>query len=193
MSVVVLDDFLPTETCSALRHHALAAHYEPWYGPEGTEAVKRACRVTTPLLTDAIAEAVGEEIAIVHSGFRLDYEDELPHTLVHYDADCGDMAMVLYLNTPAQCRGRGGTAFWEHKATGLIQVPENMDEYVEAGLRTQGQFLDYWESHTIVDMRWNRAILYPTRYFHSRWPLTGWGNSPETGRLVCGAFFNLLG
>ena len=52
---------------------------------------------------------------------------------------------------------------------------------------------DDWDLITLAGMRFNRAIVYPSSYFHSRYPLKGWGDKdkPEECRLIGALFFHL--
>jgi hypothetical protein len=187
----VIEDFLPEAEAQALRELALAADYEPFLTP-GTDSVqvRRAARMPLPAVMRGLGEALGRPVEAAYSGFRLDYAGEHPNTPVHFDGDVSRWAAVYYLNPPGQCRG--GTAFWRHRQTGLNAVPPDATADIEMAYRIEGNHADHWTLESIIGMRFNRVIVYPTNYFHSRYPIGGWGTNPEDGRLVCGVFFNLM-
>jgi hypothetical protein len=143
------------------------------------------------LIEKAIGRAIQQEYTIT----RLNYAGEMPNNAIHSDNDCGAYAAVLYLNLPGQ--EQGGTALWRHKATGL----ESFDE-VEIRRAGKSPFKtletlskdwnnpDAWEQVALAPMKFNRAIFYPGKCFHSRWPLDAFGSKPYDGRLVWCSFFN---
>ena len=186
----VIEDFLPLEEAMALREQALAAEYEPFYTP-GTKAVqvRRAARMPLPAVVCGLGEALGRPVEAAYSGFRLDYDGELPNSYVHFDGDVSRFAAVYYLNPPSQCRG--GTAFWRHRVTGFNAVPPDATTDIELAFRIEGNHADHWMLESIIGMRWNRCLIYPTSYFHSRYPIEGFGSGPPDGRLVAGVFFDL--
>lgn len=188
----IFDNFLPDAEALALRHRALAAEYAPFYTP-GTRSVqvRRATLTALPSVILGIEEAMGRPVEPNYSGFRLDYDGELPNSAVHYDADVSSWAAVYYLNAPAQCRG--GTAFWRHRETGHNAVPVNSSTEIQHAYRLDGNHATHWIMESVIGMRWNRCLIYPTSYFHSRYPIEGFGAGPPDGRLVAGIFFNLKG
>ena len=46
-----------------------------------------------------------------------------------------------------------------------------------------------WKQDTFVAMKFNRALIYRSELFHSRYPFEAFGDSPENGRLIVVAFF----
>lgn len=61
-----------------------------------------------------------------------------------------------------------------------------------ASLNEDGLHEDRWALNGLVGMKFNRLLVYPTCLFHSRYPrqLTGFGDTPATGRLIWGCFFS---
>lgn len=139
--------------------------------------------------------ATGRTVEQEYTITRLNYKGEMPNNAIHSDNDCGQYAAVLYLNLPGQ--EQGGTALWRHRATGLESFDEA--EIRRAGrspFRTLEQLkqdwnnVEAWEQVALAPMKFNRAIFYPGKCFHSRWPLDAFGSDPEDGRLVWCSFFN---
>ncbi len=127
----------------------------------------------------------------------------------HFDGV--DVAGVVYLNRPAQCRG--GTAFYRHRLSGLESVPQRggrriADLMQQHGLSSPEELLqwimspprqdgagfitqsnDDWELLYLVDMKFNRLVLYRGQMFHSGYIEDGWfGKSLATRRLTLNLF-----
>lgn len=96
-----------------------------------------------------------------------------PH-LIHTDIDMGDWSALLYLN-PAPPEG-DGTAFWTHR-TGAIASSVPHERSIE-GHNTAG-----WVLRERVAGRFNRLLLFPSSYFHSRAIFENWGSGDDS-RLV---------
>lgn len=50
-----------------------------------------------------------------------------------------------------------------------------------------------WEQAALVPIRFNRAVVYESALFHSRYPFAAFGTGPEDGRLIAVAFFTPKG
>lgn len=184
----IIDDYFarPVE----MRGRVLAGEFGTQTGPDGAKYTNinvAEMPELFPPLERALRAKVEPKLAV----FRVDLDGELPHCPVHSDEICATHAGILYLNTPEQCRG--GTAFWRHKRTGLEEMPEGVGPLCIHELKQLN--LDWhdasqWEQTTFVPMKFNRFITYPTRMFHSRWPLEGFGTSKENGRLIWTLFYD---
>lgn len=137
-----------------------------------------------------IARVLGA-VNITLSFYRLGTPENEPTTFIHADQNCAQWACVLYLNPPNQCHG--GTAFWKHKATGLEALPAGRIEEFYQSINQDGNDPASWEMTGLVGMKYNRAVLYNSQMFHSRYPEQGWGTGPSDGRLIWTAFFNRTG
>ena len=51
---------------------------------------------------------------------------------------------------------------------------------------------DAWRETGRVEMRYNRAVIFPTTWFHSRLPLDAFGQTLEDCRLIFVSFFNVV-
>ena len=177
--MIVIDDFLPD--AQAVREHGLAAPFIDWPGYDG-QVYKRVCLTDVPGLLDRLEEAVGP-VDLLGMGYRLNFGGELPNQAIHTDLGWGTHALVLYLS-----EGEGGTAFWRHKATGAYRLePGDMELYERIG--TDWERPEAWEMLGLCEMRMNRAVIYDSSLFHSRWPFAAFGEGPRDGRLIAVAFF----
>lgn len=188
----VIDDFLPEPDALRLRAQAMEADYQPFCGSYGTSEETPVGHIAVVELAGVharIQEAVNRHVIAKWTGFRLDYASETPSLPVHFDTELGgDYAAVLYLNLPSQCAG--GTAFWRHGASALGLLPANASPETEAKYRADGADPGLWICESVVAMAWNRLLVYPTDYFHSRLPFAGFGSTPSDGRMIAGAFFD---
>lgn len=180
-SARILDDFLPE--AASVREEALSAPFIDWRAPDG-EVYKRVCLTEVPGLLDAIERAVGP-VEMLGMGFRLNFAGELPNHAIHSDLGWGTHALVLYL-----CDGPGGTAFWRHRATGATRIDPG-DEALFARIRDDWNDDSAWELREVAALKFNRAIVYESAEFHSRYPFAAFGSGAGDGRLIAVAFFNL--
>lgn len=175
----VIDNFLPD--IDRVRQHALLSEFIDWPGPDG-QLYKRVCLCPVPMLQAAIEKAVGP-VEILGMGYRLNYDEEVPNQSIHSDLGWGSHALVLYLS-----EGPGGTAFWRHKETNTNAIRDGQVGLLKK-LGNDWEDEDKWELRNVVDMKMNRALIYESALYHSRYPFKAFGNSPETGRLIAVAFF----
>ena len=59
------------------------------------------------------------------------------------------------------------------------------NEEADRFLSEEANNLDNWDLHSVVGYRPNRALMYPSNYFHSKYPNTGW----KEGRMVYVMFY----
>lgn len=120
---------------------------------------------------DAFLENFYGPIAMLGSGFRLNFGNELPNNAIHVDEGWGTHALVLYLSiAPIDVLLEGtGTAFWE-----------------------DGEGINPKFPDRVVDEMFNRAVVYNSNIPHSRWPFEAYGDNPGNGRLIYVAFFNII-
>lgn len=95
---------------------------------------------------------------------------EEPH-FIHTDIDMGDWSAILYLN-PDPPEG-DGTSFWTHTASGAIEslIPHERSE--------EGRTAIGWELRQHVQARFNRLVIFPSSFFHSRAIPENWGEGDE--------------
>jgi hypothetical protein len=120
--------------------------------------------------------------------FRVSTEEFDTDWRIHADSKTGNIrperALVLYIS-PSTKEGLHGTAFWKHKNFGY-EMPLNISDKETDKFRSEEENnLESWELHSVVGYRPNRALMYPSNYFHSKYPNTGW----KEGRMVYVMFY----
>lgn len=175
----IADDFLSNP--QEVREQALHAEFIDWPGPDG-ETYKRICIAEIPVVREGIERMFGP-VEMLGMAYRLNYGGEMPNAAIHSDMGWGTHAMVLYL-----CDGEGGTAFWQHKATGASRM-EPGDFDLLAKVEGDWDDADEWDRLYTCPLKFNRAVFYDGSQFHSRYPFEAFGDCPENGRLIAVAFF----
>lgn len=136
-------------------------------------------------MVSALTRAVGAPVAPNTLYFRATQRDT-ERAYIHSDRESGAHTCVCYLTQHDECYG---TAFYRHKKTGWLEMPSFDD------MRTLGVFdamkqdmvsrdPDKWERVDFVHGRKNRAVIFPAPLFHSRVPDHGFGDSPQSARIV---------
>lgn len=115
---------------------------------------------------------------------------------IHSDRATGAHTCVCYLSGHED---EYGTAFYRHKPTGLTEMPsfedmETMGIFDMLAKDMVGRDEDKWEMVDFVQGKFNRAVIFDAPLFHSRIPITGFGEDSNNGRLVwVSHFYNLRG
>lgn len=108
---------------------------------------------------------------------------------IHADSYGASMGFVLCLSAPA-CQT--GTAFWTHKETNLhklpVPTPPDLFEYLDKEIKDVSK----WEMTSMVEAKENRALIFESSLFHSRWPEVLPIEEGEKPRIVCTVFFDKL-
>lgn len=180
----VYDEFL--DNPNSVRNRGLRAKYGNYLGKDG-EMYKRVSNQTIPEVVDALNKAMGRPIELLGMGYRLNYAGELPNHAIHSDLGWGTYAAVVYLSEPAD-HEHSGTAFWKHW-TGHDRCRVG-EESVLVDVLADWDKIEAWEQTAFVPGKFNRAAIYRSELFHSRWPFAAYGSSPDDGRLIAVAFFN---
>lgn len=193
-ALTIIDDLLSLEKATEVRQKALEAGFKDVFYMQG-KYQGTGMDYLPDEIPIALSQFVGRPIDVKIAAFRLGHEKTELHVNIHADNPISDYASVMYFNRPEECKG--GTAFYTLKETGWNTMPtqEVLDSsgYSLDWLRNKWQQEDAWDRHTIAGMKFNRMIFYPSQYFHSRFPLQGWGeeSEPERARLVHTMFFNI--
>jgi len=120
--------------------------------------------------------------------FRVATEDLDTDWRIHADSKVGDIrperALVLYISESTK-EGLHGTAFWKHKEVGYEMPIDVSNEESDRFLSEEANNVDNWELHSVIGYKPNRALMYPSNYFHSKYPNTGW----KEGRMVYVMFY----
>lgn len=177
----VINNFLPNPC--RVRREALASEYIDWVGHDG-ETYKRVCIAEVPGLREGLEKELGP-IDMLGMGYRLNYGGELPNAAIHSDLGWGTHACVLYLSD-----GEGGTAFWRHAETGQDCIDVGDHALLDV-VSKDWDDAEKWEMTGLAAIKFNRCVIYESKYFHSRWPFEAFGTDKKTGRLIAVCFFNL--
>lgn len=190
---IVVDDFLadPNAAVAQLR----AADFADRQGPDGV-VYKRVAPMPQEMFKAEIEKALGFAIRPNYSIARLNYAGENPNNAIHADSGYDEFACIVYLTPQEFCSG--GTAFWKHKILGLSEMPDEAKvrsigrspEKVMARLTADWNNAAAWSQIAMAEMKFNRAIFFKCKSFHSRFPFEAFGTSPENGRLIFVGFFN---
>lgn len=195
-ALTILDDFIPVERARIIREEVLTRGFKDipfMHGLyQGTNM-----EYQPPDMVQSISDFFdGREIKVHVSAFRAGHKDTKLHVNIHADNTIGQWAGVYYLSLPEDCRG--GTAFWKMKGTEWQEMPTQ--QYIEENgislewIVSKWTKPEDWDMISLAGMKFNRFIMYPTKTFHSRFPLQGWGEPDELehARLVWVVFFDVL-
>lgn len=193
---LVIDNFL--DDPDAYRALALKQDYYTIRGPDGGTYKNISVRKTEEHKAK-IEAAIGKKIAQDYSFLRFAiYGSELGHT-IHADSGLSPWGCVLYLNPEDTIAPDSGTCFYEHRVLKIEKVPTEQEvraagkspKRVWTELEKSWNDPDKWKETGRVEMKYNRAIFFPTVYFHSRLPLGAFGNTIDDARLIFVSFFQI--
>lgn len=182
-SLFVLDDFHPFP--DMVRDDALRlvkeGAFTDFHGPDG-QIYKRVCVKEIPGIRQMLYGLLGP-MEVHGMAYRLNFNNEAPNAAIHSDLGWGTHALVFYLSD-----GPSGTAFWKHNRTGTNRI-ENGDVWLFEQVCNDWNDETKWKIERFVGMKYNRALIYESALFHSRYPFEAFGDCPENGRLIVVAFF----
>lgn len=172
-AVIVLDNLLPDPL--AYRAEALSRTFQDV--PIG-DAVFKGIAFAPHTALGAILASSGPGLVPTLSFFRQSPAGQLEPNYIHTDLDMGDWTAILYLteHPPAE----DGTAFWRWKTTGAVASTSgatdasNQAEWV--AWRDQAQ----WECWARVPAVFNRLVLFPGAYYHSRALMENYGTGDQS-------------
>lgn len=155
----VFDDVLPDP--EAYRALALRAPYQSYTLGLATF---HGIALAPPTLSDVIHHAF-PELAPTLSFFRQSPIGQREPNFIHSDRSMGAWTGLLYLMPDPP--DDDGTTFWEHVASGeRFDQSETIDQYASSGLRWLAT--DDWRPWHRVSAKFNRLLLFPAPYYHSR-------------------------
>lgn len=195
MKAITVDNFLDPERLAALRHDAVNL---PYYNIRFLGAHYNRIHIRSNDEFKSELEAlVRSPIDQQHTFLRRNLKGEFSKDQVHHDSDTSEFVAILYLNLPEHCSG--GTSLFRHKETGADAYPRphEIARLGRSPKREQAKFIkdfqnaDAWEMTEVLEMKYNRLVLYPCTWFHSRFPREAFGTTPEDARTIWLSFFNV--
>jgi hypothetical protein len=135
-----------------------------------------------------IEDEIGAPIDIVMSHVRLGKRSTPLTHFIHADAIAADYACVWCLSEP-KCDS--GTAFWVHKETGHDRLTLPCEDELFQKYDKDVQEEKMWNMVAYVPSKMNRAVLFNSSLFHSRYPKELLVSDDEIPRIVCTVFFNI--
>ena len=128
------------------------------------------------IMLHALAHATGCAV-FPNAMFFRNTNKETEKAYIHSDRLSGNHTCIVYLSTHEE---NTGTAFWRHRRTGLVYMPpvevqkeQGIFEELKEDMVTGDP--DKWEQLDFVRSVLNRALLFHAPLFHSRFPLSGFG------------------
>lgn len=172
--LLVFDDVL--SDAAAYRAMALGLSYQSYtLGLATFHGIAMAPRT----VADLIAQTCPEREPTL-SFFRKSPKGQTEPNFIHSDRSMGTWTALLYLTPDAPTED--GTTFWEHVASGeRFDTSDTIDTYAQSGLRWLAT--DDWKPWHWVPAKFNRLLLFPAPYYHSRAIFDNFG-AGDTARLV---------
>tara|TARA_R110002167_G_scaffold365009_2_gene588496 strand:- start:381 stop:968 length:588 start_codon:yes stop_codon:yes gene_type:complete len=193
--IQIFDDFVTEEEAEKIREGAIEAGFKDQVaGPDNAPYDGIGEDFESDWLHERLALKMVEGLDSVPtikpaiSCFRRDKAGMTTHNVAHADTICATHAAILYLSDPRH--EQGGTGFFRHMETGFIEHPEH-DSDLSKHIQKQWTDEEKWAMHAWVFGSWRRLIVYPTTYYHGRFPREGHGQTDEDSRLIWITFFNL--
>lgn len=180
----VIDNFV--DEPAILKQKAQTLEFGPYIGQDGV-TYERVSEYTNEQVVNALNSFMGYPIQLLGMGFRLNFAGENPNHAIHSDLGWGKYALVLYLSEPID--SISGTAFWTHSEQGADRIKKG-DVALLTEIQDDWDDLSKWQQNQFVVGKFNRASIYRSELFHSRWPFEGYGSSLDDGRLILVAFFD---
>lgn len=176
----------------AIRHHAVTREFKDIRNPEDGVIYPD---VSIDVLPSIFLEAVEKiqklmwSVIIPKKCFlRLSMlGTKAPHQ-AHTDALLSDYTALIYLSKKIDIPADAGTSIVEH-VSGMAVQPEVPEEIALWVRDTNDK--DMWKVVGFCPMKFNRLFIVKSELFHRAEPVTGFGETPEDGRLVLTIFFDL--
>lgn len=109
--------------------------------------------------------------------FRKSPLEQVEPTFIHSDDGMGDWTAILYLNE--KVTEGDGTVFWKHKESGEIQAQTSKTDRFSEDFKD----LSKWELWNRAKAAFNRVVMFPAPFFHSRAIFSNYGQDDDA-RLI---------
>lgn len=199
MNIHIQDNFLAD--AEAIRANILESCTFPGQDYEGHfyPGVDLGCQPENA--SDLIGDAVGQDVDIKGSFWRLAMRGDDTPGPIHADTICATNAGLLYFTPgPVDASYEDGTAFWRHRETDDQMMPLSIRRGSQAKsqaycdrINVDNRDESKWDMTLLVKAQFNRFVSYPSHYYHSRYPFyaENYGTTKETARLIWVVFYDL--
>lgn len=169
--ILVVDDFLanPEEYRASLREHEFRTYEFPEATFHGI-----ALMPIDGLVANRLVRFLGDFVPTMSFLRKSPLGQVEPH-FIHTDVDVGMVSTILFLNEDPP--SEDGTSFWRHDASGEIG---NKSPHLRSD---EGKSAEGWTMRRAVWSRFNRLLIFPSYFFHSRSIPQNWG-SGDAARLT---------
>jgi hypothetical protein len=184
----IVDDFLDQDIYESVYNSLLNNEFQAVEFGDKKFWVQYSNKEFDDFIVDKLSSIDGVQRECLLGFFRVATEEFDTDWRIHADSKVGDIrperALVFYIS-PSTMKGLHGTAFWKHKDAGYKMPEDVTNEESDRFLLEEANELDNWELHSVVGYKPNRAVMYPSNYFHSKYPNVGW----KEGRMVYVMFY----
>lgn len=184
----ILDDFLEEEIYNSVYSSLLKNEFQAVEVGDKKFWVQYSNKEFDEFILKKISAIDGTSRECLLGFFRVATEELDVDWRIHADSKIGDIrperALVLYIS-PSTKEGLHGTAFWKHKEVGYEMPIDVSNDEADRFLLEEANDLNNWELHSVIGYKPNRALMYPSNYFHSKYPNKGWVG----GRMVYVMFY----
>lgn len=163
--ITIIDDFLPDP--SSYRAAALTQDFRSFHFESEKCTFHGIALIALSDIIPTMIQAAYPKRVPTLSFLRKSPRGQVEPHFIHTDIDMGDWSAILYLsqNPPPD----DGTTFWTHNATGAISSVVPHERSAE-GMTPNG-----WTARQKVHGAFNRMVIWPSTYFHSRSIHENWG------------------
>lgn len=195
--VLVIDGFSPY--ASAARQSALDSGFGTWKPNTGEVGSSKYDGMNFwgdhAMLLMPLMWHMGAAVVANAMFFRV-CNAETEGAYVHSDREHGAYTAVVYLSEHDE--EDFGTGFYRNRRTGeqemrsFADLREDPDEFARLKTEMVDGGEQFWEQTSFVRGKFNRAVVFEAPLYHARRPRHGFGNDPETGRMVWVCHFTFL-
>lgn len=171
--IKIIDDFLPDP--SLYRNSALTQDFRSFHFEAEKCTFHGIALIALSDVVPTMIEALYPQCDPTLSFLRKSPHGQVEPHFIHTDIDMGKWSSILYLN-PDPPDG-DGTTFWTHESSHAIEslIPHERS--------AEGQSTKGWTARQHVQARFNRLLIWPSTYFHSRSIFENWGEG-DLARLT---------
>ena len=173
--IFVFDDVLPDP--HAYRQAALAREFRTVDVGAQFHGIALGADETLPAIVTAHCPALVPQLSF----FRHRPAGQAEPNFIHTDCDMGEWTAILYLTLDPP--PDDGTTFWRHVPSGRIATETGATSEQNLAEVLAWRDLAQWTPWRTVAAVFNRVVLFPAAYYHSRARAENFG-AGETARLI---------